>query len=224
MNKERCSSNEEMLMWCAYRYAIGRKSYVSSLAPYIGQKYYDLLSEDKRAFTANDIIYRINDILGFGALSIHYDGTVGYEDRDALSDLLTWLNENVKDDSDLVNIDTIECYKEGYGDKYPKIFEAKKMSRIALPKYDYDLEDLIVWHTLACFFNAKCHKKVLCECDGKEVWYDAFECWTRATRRCEDGLFRVESWKFKKCLMSFDHYKENGSCVWLNEDYIKEVK
>ena len=30
--QEKCSMDEEMLMWTSYRYCIGRKTYVSSLA------------------------------------------------------------------------------------------------------------------------------------------------------------------------------------------------
>lgn len=217
--------NEEMLMWTSYRYCIGRSTYVNSLAPYIGQKYYDLLSEDRRAFTAKDIIECINNQLGaFGALNLHYEGSVDYDERDALSDLFEWLNENVNDDSDLAEIDTIECYKEGYGPKYPKLFEAKKMRRVALPKYEHNFDDLMVWHTLACFFNPKCHKKVLFAYDGKEEWHEVFEAWTKELESCGDGYFKSVKWKHKKCYMSVEHYKNKGSAVWLSEHFIKEVK
>lgn len=55
-NSERtCSFFEEMLMWTSYRYAIGRQSYVESLADEIPQHYYSRLSPDRRLFTAEDI-------------------------------------------------------------------------------------------------------------------------------------------------------------------------
>ena len=41
------SVDEELLMACATRYCIGRQTYVTSLAPYIGKKYYPLLSDRK---------------------------------------------------------------------------------------------------------------------------------------------------------------------------------
>ena len=44
-----------MLVWTSYRYCIGRQTYVSCLAPYIGRTYYDKLTDDKLAFMSEDI-------------------------------------------------------------------------------------------------------------------------------------------------------------------------
>ena len=49
------SDFEEMLMWTSYRYAIGRKTYVSCLSYEIPQHYYKKLSKERREFIANDI-------------------------------------------------------------------------------------------------------------------------------------------------------------------------
>ena len=95
IERERLSLDEEMLMWTSYRYCIGRKTYVTSLASYIGKKYYNLLSDERAEFTSKDIKECINDCLNFGALSIKYEGSVSNNERDGLSDLLTWFNENV---------------------------------------------------------------------------------------------------------------------------------
>ena len=45
------SDFEEMLMWTSYRYAIGRKTYVSCLAHEIPQHYYEKLSKEKGGLT-----------------------------------------------------------------------------------------------------------------------------------------------------------------------------
>jgi hypothetical protein len=55
IERERLSLDEEMLMWTSYRYCIGRKTYVTSLASYIGKKYYNLLSDERAEFTLKDI-------------------------------------------------------------------------------------------------------------------------------------------------------------------------
>ena len=47
--------DEEMLMWTSYRYCIGRQTYVTSLAPYIGKKYYPLMNDSQAQHTAEDI-------------------------------------------------------------------------------------------------------------------------------------------------------------------------
>ena len=61
---------EEMLMWTSYRYAIGRKTYVSCLSYEIPQHYYKKLSKEKREFTALDIRKEILNHLAFMPFSL----------------------------------------------------------------------------------------------------------------------------------------------------------
>ena len=52
-------------MWTSYRYAIGSKTYVASLAYDIPQHYYNKLSPERRRFTAEDIRREIYEHLRF---------------------------------------------------------------------------------------------------------------------------------------------------------------
>ena len=95
--KKELSIDEEMMMWCAYRYAIGRKTYVSALAPYIGKTYYDKLSDNRLEFTALDIRRSIADCLRFGRPGFEYEGIVSDDERNPLSDYVSWITKNVND-------------------------------------------------------------------------------------------------------------------------------
>ena len=70
--QEKCSMDEEMLMWTSYRYCIGRKTYVSSLASYIAKKYYPILSEQRMLFTAQDIRNEIEDHFNWNSINFYY--------------------------------------------------------------------------------------------------------------------------------------------------------
>ena len=105
--KEMVSSDEEMMMWCAYRYAIGRKTYVSALASYIGKTYYNKLSDNRLEFTALDIRRSIADCLRFGHPRFEYEGTVSDNERNPLSDYVSWITNNVKTKEDLYNVEKI---------------------------------------------------------------------------------------------------------------------
>lgn len=206
--KKQISLDEEMLMWTSYRYCIGRQTYVTSLAPYIGKKYYPLLSDEKAEHTAKDIRNCIADVLNFGALTFRYDGTVS--ERDALSDFLTWLNDNVESEKDLIGIDTIECYKEDYKPDTPKKFFVTKKKHYELPKYETDFTDLLEWHKLSSLFDRKSHVKVWVNYDGKEERIECFYAWEKALTLQDDGLYRQTPWKYRKCLISVDRYLEKG--------------
>lgn len=218
--------DEEMLMWTSYRYCIGRQTYVTSLAPYIGKKYYPLLSDEKAEHTANDIRNCIADVLNFGALTFHYDGTVMYEQRDALSDFLTWLNDNVENEKDLIGIDTIECYKKDYKNDTPKKFFVTKKKHHELPKHETVFSDLLEWHKLSSLFDRKNHVNVLVNHDGKEEWIECFYSWRkRSVKDDEDGIYyHIEPWKYDKVLYGVDHYLSRGEYAGrLNEDYILDI-
>ena len=224
-NKKEISLDEEMLMWCAYRYCIGRQTYVTQLAPYIGKKYYPLLSDEKAEHTARDIRNCIADVLNFGALTFRYDGTVMQEQRDALSDLLTWLNDNVESEKDLAGIDTIECYKEDYKPDTPKKFFVTKKKHYKLPKYETDFFDLLEWHKLSSLFDRKNHVKVWVNYDGKDDCIECFYAWEKALTLQDDGLYRQTPWKYKKCLISVDRYLERGEHAGrLYEAFITKIE
>lgn len=219
------SVDEELLMACATRYCIGRQTYVTSLAPYIGKKYYPLLNDAKAEHTAQDIRNCIADVLNYGSLTFRYDGTVMHEQRDALSDFLTWLNDNVESEKDLMGIDTIECYKEDYKPDTPKKFFVTKKKHYELPKYETDFTDLLEWHKLSSLFDRKNHVKVWVNHDGKEECIECFYAWKKALTLQDDGLYKQTPWKYKKCLISVDRYLELGDyCGYLDEQFITKIE
>ena len=83
--KELCSLDEEMLLWTSYRYCIGRKTYVSSLAGYMAKKYYPILSKNGLENNAFDIRRCILDNLQFSPFNFQYEGTVPTKERKPLT-------------------------------------------------------------------------------------------------------------------------------------------
>lgn len=225
--KETLSLDEEMLMWTSYRYCIGRKSYVNSLASYIGKKYYHLLSDERAEITAQDIRRCISDTLHFGAITFTYEGSVSEKERDALSDFLIWLTENVTDSKDLHNIDTITCYKDSYKADAPKKYFTTKTHRLHLDAYEHDFSDLIVWHTLSSLFDKKNHKILTVNYNGEEKKVEAFECWCKkiAPIENEPNYYRAVPWKYTKAYITVEAYLNKGEhAPYVNEEYIIKIE
>lgn len=227
IEKEKLSLDEEMLMWTSYRYCIGRKTYVTSLASYIGQKYYNLLSDERAEFTSKDIKECISDCLRFGALSIKYDGTVSNNERDALSDLLAWFNENVSSKEDLANIDYISCYKDSYKEGEPKKFHTAKTSNFNFEVFESDYSDLIVWHNLSSLFDKKNHKLITVNYDNKEKTIECFQVWDKCftDHPTEKNCLKEIPWKYQKRWVSVENYLSFGERAgYLNEEFIIKIE
>jgi hypothetical protein len=224
---EKLSLDEEMLMWTSYRYCIGRKTYVTSLAPYIGKKYYNLLSDERSEFTSKDIKECIDDCLRFGTLSIKYDGTVSNNERDALSDLLTWFNENVSSKEDLANIDNITCYKDSYKEGEPKKYHTVKTSRFNFEVYEHDYSDLIVWHNLSSLFSKKNHKFITVNYDNKDRIIECFQVWDKCftNHPTDKNCIKEVPWKYEKRWVSVENYLLFGEQAgYLNEEFIIKIE
>lgn len=224
--KQEISIDEEMLIWTSYRYCIGRKTYVSSLAPYIAKKYYDLLSDERLDFMVSDIRSCIYDQLRLNTVSFHYEGSVFEKKRNALADFLTWINENIKKDSDWLGIKEIICYKDSYSDNAPKKFEIRKSDRVTLKPFQSDFEDLLTWEKLASFFDKKNYKKVLVEFNGKREEILCFECWQRDLEETEEqGVYLYKEWKYRKVFILVENYAKYGERAgYLDPKYIKSIK
>ena len=224
--KQEISIDEEMLIWTSYRYCIGRKTYVSTLAPYIAKKYYDLLSDERLDFMARDIRSCIYDQLRFNTVSFKYEGSGFEKERNALGDFLTWINENIKKDSDWASIKEIICYKDSYSEDAPKKFEIRKSDRVTLKPFQSDFDDLLTWEKLASFFDKKNYKKVLIKFNGKEEEILCFEVWQRDLEETEkQGVYLYKEWKYRKVLISVENYIEKGEGAgYLYPKYIKSVK
>lgn len=225
-----CSLDEEMLMFTSYRYCIGRKTYVNSLAPYIGKKYYPLLSAERAEFTAQDIRRCIGDCLQFHHPSFTYDGTVSAKEQNPLSDYIVWLNNNVSDNSDLQGIKEIVCYKDSYKVAEPKKYDVVRCERKTLEVFEHEMSDLLEWDTLASLFDRKNHKLVTTEYNGETRVIRCFEAWTKAsvpTGEKQGNLmwYKPIPWKYVKVFMSVSAYLECGRHTgYLREECIIDVK
>lgn len=225
--KQELSLDEEMLMWTSYRYCIGRKTYVNSLASYIGKKYYPLLSDAQAEHTANDIRNCIGDCLHFSHPSFFYDGTVSNEERNPLSDYVTWISNNVKNKEDLYYIDKLVCYKDGYGDKYEKKIDVVRKEREWTHIYESDFSDLFVWEDLASLFDRKNHKLITTNFNGEEKTIECFKSWTHVKKEIENqpGYYMSVEWKWVPCWKSVEGYLTSGEyCGILNDEYIVDIK
>ena len=69
--KNQCTLFEEMLMWTSYRYCIGRKTYVSTMAHEMAQYFYDRLPDMRMEQTVEDIRREIYDKLRFLPFEFH---------------------------------------------------------------------------------------------------------------------------------------------------------
>lgn len=226
-NKKELSIDEEMMMWCAYRYAIGRRTYVSALAPYIGKTYYDKLSDNRLEFTALDIRRSIADCLRFGHPSFEYEGTVSDDERNPLTDYVSWITYNVTSKEDLYNIEKIVCYKDGYGTKHEKKYDVVKREREWTHIYESDFDNLFVWEDLASLFDKKNHKIVTVNYNNEVQEIECFESWRQVTEPIKEqpGYVRSVAWKYERCYKSVENYLNKGEYSGsLNPDYIVSVR
>ena len=222
-----CSADEEMMMWCSYRYAIGRKTYVSTLANYIATIYYNRLSPERKQFISKDIKQCIDQVLSFGQPHFGYDGNVSYDNRDALNDLIIWLNENVKEEKDLIGVGEIECRQKSYSnpEKEYSVVPARYNRTIC----DLGISDLLHWYNLAQLFNIKDYKLVHYKKDnGEEGTIKAFETWMPAIKEHVEGsqVFHLSSrYNFEKIYVGVDNYS-SSPCThsYINPDFITKVE
>lgn len=223
------SLDEELLMCCAYRYAIGRHTYVLTLADYIAKKYYDKLSPERLAFTAKDIRESINDCLRFGTCPIHYASSVPYDERNAFDDLMNFFEQNnISSPDDICKYSEIEVYKETYAKDAPKKFRILTSEpAVNRSVYQTDFDDLLPWYNLSQFFDKKHYYKVQVNYKGKASTYTCFKSWTQSTTPDTENskYVKIVPFKWQPCYIDVDTFKKSGfKGGFINPDYIKNVK
>lgn len=207
---------EEMLVWTSYRYCIGRQTYVSCLAPYIGRTYYDKLTDDKLEFMSEDIRNCIANSLKCNTPSFTYD--IYIEDKNPITDYLQWLTDNVSNTEDLFGIQEIICGLS----KGEKVYYVTKTNKPLPTAYEHEFHDLLAWEDLASFFDKKNYKTVTVNCDGKEEDILCFESWKKQVKPDDNGYYTYVPWKWEKCYKSVEDYLE-GKLTYINPDYIVRV-
>lgn len=222
-----CSVDEEMMMWCSYRYAIGRQTYVTTLANYIATIYYTRLTPERKQFIAKDIKNCIDQVLSLGQPCFRYDGNVSYDNRDSLNDLIIWLNENIKEEKDLVGVGEIICKQKSYSN--PEKEYTTIPARYNKTICDLGISDLLCWYNLAQLFNIKDYKLVHYKKDnGEEGTIKAFETWMPAIKEYTEGsqVFHVSSrYNFEKIYIGVDRYSSlPNNYSYINPDFITKVE
>lgn len=209
--------DDELILVSALRYAIGRHSYISCLAGSFAEKYYDILMEtDKAEDISKEIINKINDCFQYMSMGLRYDGTIGYEDRNAMVDIITFLNNKIDKKEDTYGIKTLEVYKKDYKPETPKEFNIIKDERLynfqsEWFNIDSEIENLLNWYTLAQVLNKSCYKQLKIKtADGvKEVTVvPTFERQFDVEEK--DGLCYIhkKELKYKVCYIPLEKAKQ----------------
>lgn len=220
MKKQTISINDEMLMTCAYRYAIGRHTYVVTLAPYIAKKYYGLLSDERKECISQDIIKCINDCL---SNYIKYNISINDGEKNALNDLFIWMKDNISCANDFNGIKYIEISK----DKSNNInYNINTDVNHKFYRSESDLDDLIEWYNLAQVFNVKSYKQLTIKNNNTQKTINVFKTWKKTIIKSsnKDDVFNYVSWKWEECYCDVDTYVKYGEHKYLEQKYINKLK
>lgn len=213
---EICSLFEEMLMWTSYRYAIGRKSYVSSLAEELPQHYYNRLTDGRKIFTASDIRKEIYDHLRWLPFNFSIDRMYNTDELNPISVLMKFIEREK-----ISNMNEFAYYKEVNYNSHTDDFTCVK-SNPTLKEYFSisDIDDLIPWETFASCFDLKNHKFY----KGEEV----FKTWKRKTVPVEGKTHYFVNAEFgwEPIWINLNSFlKMGGYCAYMFEkDIVNELK
>lgn len=226
-NTNKISLDEELLVCGAWRYGIGRRSYYSTVASYIGKKYYNSFTNERLEFNAKDIRNEIANHLSFGiTISFKYEYSVTEEERNPIKDLIEWKSQYK---GDLASIKEIRCYKDAYSKDAPKKFEVITTDRIHDFKIDlFEINHLLDWDSLASLFDKKGHKQVTIEYNNEIKTIECFPVWIQKTVPfvidSDTFLQRVEG-EYEVAYVSIDKFLKSGNfSLTLNPDYIKKIE
>ena len=185
MKKKECSLFDEMLMWTSYRYCIGRRSYVSSMARDMARRYYGMLSDERLEFTSFDIRREIMDRMRFLPFDFNIHRMLETDPLDPIDALMRFI-----EDREIKSLDEMLCFSRIDYDSHDDSYKyEKKIPTINSYFSISDIEDLLPWDELASCFDIKRHRKIKVK-DGKT--YTCFKAWRRKAVPCEEspGFFR----------------------------------
>lgn len=226
--KRELSVDEEMMMWCAYRYAIGRHTYVNDLAYYIASHYYDRLSAERRQHSADDIRDCIATQLSFGTCcELKYEGNVSRDERKPLEDLLDFFEKNQIDSEEkILAIKEVriyhDSYKKGEEHKYNVTYQDSCKGFFS----GMNINDLIPWMELASLFDKESHKIVHTKINDVE---EDIECIVSYHNKLEElpdqpGYCRCINCQWEKIYIPVkDALKNSPNRSYINNQYIVSV-
>ena len=220
--KKQCTHFEEMLMWTSYRYCIGRKTYVSTMAHEMAQYFYDRLPDVRMEQTAEDIRREIYDKLRFLPFEFHIHRIYNSDPLNPIDALMNFIQrENIQSWEELSNYASIEY--NANDDEY--VFE-KQTPTLQSYFSASDIEDLLPWNDLASCFDKKNHKMVTTEYKGEENTYRCFKSWKRKCIPCEDkpDYYMTATFGWEPVWVDLDTYLSGDQHKYLNNDYIKKIE
>lgn len=200
-----------MLMWTSYRYAIGRKTYVSCLAYEIPQHYYHRLTPDRRSFTAEDIRKEIYEHLRFLPFGFRIERMTDKDKFNPLDTLFSFLNrmDTFEEMQTLANL-VYDAHSGVYK------FEYKKPTIKSWFSVN-DINDLIPWETFASCFDDSEHITV----DGKTM----FKTWQRRLVPVpgKESCFRQADFGWEPIWYNLDTFLKGGEYSgYLTEEELRE--
>lgn len=211
-NTEGVPLYEELLIFAALRYCIGRHTYIVSLAGDIGKNYYNKLSDDQKEHFSTDIRRQIRQQLEYMPYNFSYDGIYG--DCNPIEDFVTACHEcGITSLEELGKRKKIICY-------YDYELEVKRYEDFIVKygknhTYSLDIDDLLPFENLASLFDVKNHL-IVTATNGKE--YECFVGYQKKLVEDENmkGMFRYAPFGWEKMYVPVDSYLQNGN----NHSYI----
>lgn len=220
-NTEGVPLYEELIIFAALRYCIGRHTYMVSLAGDIGKNYYDRLSNEQKEHFSTDIRRQIRQQLEYMPYNFSYDGIYG--DCNPIEDFVTACNEcGITSFEELGKRKKIVCYYDyelgvkGYEDFIVKHGENHT--------YSLDIDDLLPFENLASLFDVKNHV-VVATTNGKE--YECFVGYQKKFVEDENmkGAFRPAPFGWEKMYVPVDSYLQNVvSHSYIIPEMIENIK
>ena len=163
---------EKMLMWTSYRYCIGRKSYVVTMADEIALNFAYRLDRNERLSTAKDIRRTIAEQLKFlhCNFSIENGWAINFDPLKVLFEFFQ--KEKISSTEQLANYAEII-----YDARTQKYYHTKrKATHIKQYISATDFDDLLPWARLANIFDSSTHRRLYLVDDSQCV---AFPDWER---------------------------------------------
>lgn len=215
--EQACSLDEEMLLWTSYRYCIGRHTYVGSLSYYMAEKYYPILSDERKEHNAMDIRMMIMDSLRYMPFNLKIHRWYAEEAYDPLSTLFLFIEQE-----DIKSMEELLQYCEIEYDAHDKTYKSYKR----IPEYKSfetvnDFEDLLNWDELAALFDVKRHMMITLT-NGEKV--EAFRFWKRKSHQVGENLYQNNEFGWEYAWRPVEEYVAGKHNVYIPESSIESIE
>ena len=206
---------ESDLIWYSFHYAIGRHTYAASHCHDIVQYGKDVLSPERKAFTALDIrrelSYRFH--VGFNfKISYELEGK-----HDPVDYLMVFLQQNkIYTDEQLAKYRRIEVAKNSDGVITYHTEKATEKESYRMGVFSMNFWDYLGWADLASYFDPDSHKRCRTKYKGVERVIEYFDSWVSG----EQSTTELSYHKVKRPIESYE--ARPYICSYISEEYIVE--